>query len=342
MFAIVDPTEIQDWDDQIKELSRASFFHRAAWARVLKKSYGYTPLYFVNAGRKLETVIPLMEVSSFLTGKRAVSLPFTDYCEPLAPHNEDSKVLFDAIIREGKIRGWKYVELRGGADYLGDGQASTFYYRHTLNLTPGVEKLFNVLRDSTRRNIKKAEKEGIEIRFETSLEALRAFYRLNSLTRCEHGLPPQPWHFFVNVHNEIISKGAGVIALGLFRERPIAANIYLHSNGHAIYKYGASDKKYQHLRANNLLMWETIKRFVGEGCCQLCFGRTERENKGLRQFKSGWGAKEHVINYYHYDIVSDTCLPGKRGISRAASRLFASLPLSVSRAIGALLYRHAG
>ena len=47
-------------------------------------------------------MIPLMEVSSFLTGKRAVSLPFTDYCEPLAPHHEVLKVMFDAIILEGK------------------------------------------------------------------------------------------------------------------------------------------------------------------------------------------------------------------------------------------------
>jgi hypothetical protein len=339
---ILDPTITEGWDSLVRELPGASFFHSAAWAKVLKRSYGYQPLYFVKEEGCLSAVIPLMEVSSFLTGKRAVSLPFTDYCEPLAPHNEVSKVLFDAIIQEGKKRGWKYVELRGNAGFLNSKQASASYYCHTLSLTPGVEKLFSSLRDSTRRNIKKAEKEGVEIRFETSLKALREFYRLNCLTRCEHGLPPQPWQFFVNIHDEIISKGEGIVALGFFEGRPVAANVYMHSNGDAIYKYGASDKAYQHLRANNLLMWEAIKRFTGEGCRQLCLGRTDPENEGLRQFKSGWGAKEHIINYYRYNMASNDYIPARQRVSSAANRFFSSMPLPVSRVIGAMLYRHVG
>lgn len=287
-------------------------------------------------------VIPLMEVISFLTGKRAVSLPFTDYCEALSPHAEVSKVMFDVIVREGRQRGWNYIELRGGADFIGDGQSSAFYYRHTLDLTPGADMLFKGFRDSVRRNIRKAQQENVEVRFEVGMDAMRKFYSLNCLTRREHGLPPQPWAFFVNLHDEIIAEGAGVVALGLFRDRPIAANVYLFSNGEAIYKYGASDKKYQRLRANNLLMWEAIRQFANDGCKRMCFGRTEPENEGLRRFKVGWGARERIINYYHYDIASDTFLTGKRGISRAAYRLFASVPLSVSRAIGTLLYRHAG
>ncbi len=343
MFTIVDPTSIPDWDDRLKDLPGVSFFHGSAWARVLQKAYGYSPVYFVvEKDAHVEAVIPMMEVSSFLTGKRAVGLPFTDYCEPLTPHIEVSKVLFEAIVREGKRRGWKYIELRGGADFFGDAKASAFYYRHTLNLTPGVDKLFNGFRDSTRRNIRKAEKEGVEVRFETSLDTLRDFYRLNCLTRREHGLPPQPWHFFVNVQNEIISKGKGVIALGFFEGKPIAANVYLHSNGDALYKYGASDRAYQHLRANNQLMWEAIKRFAGEGYKELCFGRTEPENEGLRQFKTGWGAREHIINYYRYNIANDACTTARRGVTSRANRLFSSIPLPLSRAIGAVLYRHVG
>lgn len=342
MFTIVDPSTIQDWDEQIKELPGASFFHSAAWAKVLKKAYGYTPLYFVNTDRKLNTVIPMMEVSSFLTGKRAVSLPFTDYCEQLAPHSEVTKVLFDEIRLEGKKRSWKYIELRGGAEFLGDCKASAFYYRHTLDLSPGTEKLFNGLRNSTRRNIKKAEREGVEISFETSMEALRAFYRLNCLTRREHSLPPQPWHFFVNIHDEVISKGAGFIALGYFQGKPIAAGVYMRTNGDAVYKYGASDKKYQHLRANNLLMWEVIKRYANEGCKQLCLGRTECENQGLRRFKTGWGAREHVINYYQYNLALNAYMPVRQIVFSAANRIFSRMPIPVSKAVGILLYRHVG
>ena len=122
----------------------------------------YRPVYFTETEGRLAAVIPMMEVCSFLTGKRAVSLPFTDYCEPFVPHVEVSKVLFEAIIQEGRKRQWEYIELRGGADFLGDGPASAWFYRHILDLTPGEATIFKGLRDSTRRNIKKAEKEGVD------------------------------------------------------------------------------------------------------------------------------------------------------------------------------------
>ncbi len=342
MFTIADPTTIRDWDDRMRDLPGATIFHGAAWARVLKRSYGYLPLYFLKEKGRLSAVIPMMEVVSILTGRRAVSLPFTDHCEPLAPHHEVLKAMFDAVIKEGRKRGWGYVELRGGTGFLVDAEASAYHYRHTLDLTPGVDKLFKGLRDSTRRNIRKAEKEGVEIRFESGLAALREFYRLNCLTRREHGLPPQPWRFFVNLHEEIITGDAGIVSLGLLGGRAIAANVYMHANGEAVYKYGASDRRYQHMRANNLLMWESIKHYTSQGCRQLCFGRTEPENEGLRQFKSGWGSREQIVKYYRYNPVRECFLPAVRGVSNAAKRFFSSVPLYVSRAIGTVLYRHVG
>jgi hypothetical protein len=111
---IIDPTVFPSWDEMLLGTPGASFFHSAAWARVLSQSYGYTPLYFtVIEGGKLRALVPLMEVNSFLTGKRGVSLPFTDYCEPILEEGIAFQELFDPIIDHGKKRGWKYIELRG-------------------------------------------------------------------------------------------------------------------------------------------------------------------------------------------------------------------------------------
>jgi hypothetical protein len=342
MITFLDPTEIQDWDDRINEIPGASFFHGSAWAKVLKQAYGYRPMYFAKEEGCPRAVLALMEVKSLLTGRRAVSLPFTDYCEPLVPHVEVSKVMLDAVVREGRKQGWRYVELRGGSDYLGEGAASAWFYRHTLNLTTGAEKLFKNLRDSTRRNIKKAEKEGVEVRFENTPEALREFYRLNCLTRREHGLPPQPWKFFGHLQREIMGRGMGTVALASFEGRVIAANVYLHANGEAIYKYGASDKAHQNLRANNVVMWEAIKLYAGREFKSLCFGRTEPENEGLRQFKTGWGADESILNYYRYDLAANAFVQGPKAVSARANHVFSRLPVPALKAIGGLLYRHMG
>lgn len=78
------PFEHPDWDEMVIGLPNFSFFHSAAWAKVLVETYGYAPNYFVAKGTNdLRALLPVMEVDSWLTGRRGIALPFTDDCEPL-------------------------------------------------------------------------------------------------------------------------------------------------------------------------------------------------------------------------------------------------------------------
>ena len=116
---IIDPTNYAGWDDLLLSTPGHSFFHSSAWARVLKDSYGYTPLYFATIKNgHFSALVPVMDVNSILTGKRGVSLPFTDYCEPIIDKDKDFADLFNSLIEYGKSRGWKYIELRGGDKYF--------------------------------------------------------------------------------------------------------------------------------------------------------------------------------------------------------------------------------
>jgi hypothetical protein len=340
---IVDPTKVADWDRMLRDLPRAYFFCTQAWAKVLQASYGYTPLYFalMDSGT-MKALLPMMEVSSFLTGKRGVSLPFTDYCEPLVPHDQVFFALFEAAKQEAKSRGWKYIDLRLTNGVLKGEKPSLFFHGHVLDLNVGQEQLFRKVTDSNRRNIRKAEKQGVEIGFENTLEALQEFYRLNCLTRRKHGLPPQPWHFFENVHREVIANGMGITALARYEGNAVAGNVYFHYGDKALFKFGATDMRYQHLRAGNLVMWEAIKFYAGKGCKSICFGRTEPENKGLRRFKEGWGTKETDITYYRFDLASDAFVTENDSVSHSRREMLSKLPLPALRVIGNLFYRHVG
>jgi hypothetical protein len=343
MICITNPIEHENWNSLLLSLPGSSFFHTSTWADILNKSYGYKPFYLINTEqRSPSSVLPLMEVTSFLTGKRGVSLPFTDYCEPLTSQSGQFEELFNFVIDYGKKHGWRYFEIRGGELFLEKKVPSEVYLGHTLDLVDGENKLFSHLRDSTKRNIKKAEKENVKIEIANSPNAMKEFYRLNSLTRRDHGLPPQPYHFFRNIYNEIMSKHTGFIALATFNNIAIAANVYFLFGEKVIYKYGASDRSYQHLRANNLVMWEAIKWSCKKGYKNLCFGRTETENDGLRKFKSGWGAKEHIIKYYKYDFQKDSFTKNPPKISDFQHKFFNKLPIPVLNALGTLLYRHMG
>src|SRR5439155_4085597 len=117
---------------------------------------------------------------------------------------------------------------------------------------------------------------------------------------------------------------------------------YFHIGRKAMYKYAASDQTYQHLGANSLVMWEAIKWYSQNGYKSLCFGRTESENEGLRQFKAGWSAKERIINYYKYDLIKDTFMKDHHKVTELQSRVFKRMPVPFLNIIGSLLYKHVG
>lgn len=341
--ALINPVEQEDWNNLLISTPGYSFFHTSNWAEVLRKAYRFTPVYLcAREQNQFASLLPVMEVDSILTGKRGVCLPFTDMCEPIAENAQQFQTLFDQAVALGRKRKWKYLAIRGGEKYLSAEKPAEFFYGHKLDLAPGQQQLFLNLRDSTQRNIKKAQKENISVTISTSPQSMKDFYRLNTQTRREHGLPPQPFHFFRNLHDLVIKKDLGFIVTASANNVVIAANVYFKFGHEVIYKYGASDKKFQHLRANNLVMWETIKWSADQGFAKLCFGRTEPENKGLMQFKAGWGAKAYKIYYYRYDLQKNVFTANPSDINPLLKKIFSRLPIPVLRMLGRILYRHMG
>lgn len=350
---VVNPLEFPDWDKLVLSTPDYSFFHSSTWARVLYESYGYRPLYFtlIDEGRLLAS-IPCMEIKSIITGKRAVCLPFTDYCEPIFPptlekegeglENSLSMVL-NTLISYGKKAKWKSLELRFGVSPLQQILPSYTYYGHTLDISGKEDEIFSSFRNSTKRNIKKAIKEGVKVRVLNSLDSIREFYRLNCITRKAHGLPPQPYIFFEKIYEHVLSKNKGFVVLASYDNTCIAGAIYFHFGEKATYKYGASDRDYQHLRANNLVMWEAIKWCSQNGYKRFCFGRTEPDNNGLLQFKRGWGSDERILNYYKYDMKSETFVSDTSHLlSGVHNKVVHNMPIPLLRITGSVLYKHIG
>jgi len=340
---IINPLDCPQWDEMVSEMNGNSFFHSSGWAKVLQSSYNFNPAYFTLSEKgKLRAVIPVMEVRSFLTGTRGVSLTFADYCEPIVDDSEMFPVIFERIVDFGKKSGWRHIELRGGQKFLNGAPTSARYLVHTLELSANEQELFAHFRSSTRRNIQKAVQEGVETKLCTSIQAVRDFYELHCMTRKRHGLPPQPFHFFKNIHDFIISQNQGFVLLASYQGKKVAGAVFFHFGDKALYKYGASDEGYQHLRANNLVIWEAIKWYALNHFASFCFGRTDCENKGLRQFKTGWGAAEKDLCYYKYDIGHGTFIENEPCAKTPGKVLLSKMPNAILKGIGHVLYKHMG
>jgi hypothetical protein len=328
----------------ILEFDDYSFFHTMEWAKVLNDSYSYIPKYFlIYDDDELVGIVPLMFIESWLTGKRAVSLPFSDYCGPLfKPDTEPSKIIqkiFEIFIKE-KI---KYIEFRSAnCKYPQEAQPFHIDYRHVLKLDKGESELLKSCSDNTSRNVKKAAKSNLLLRIQNDYSGMKQFYEMHCETRKKHGLPPQPFYFFKNIFKSVIEKTMGDI---LFAEKDgkfIAGAIYFKIGNKLLYKFGASYSKYFELRGNHFVMWEAIKKFKTEGFYEFDFGLTEFNNDGLRKFKLGWNSEEKLIYTTRYNIFSEKFLPIKTMTKGFHNRVFKYTPVFFLKIFGSALYKHIG
>ena len=277
-----------------------------------------------------------------LTGRRGISVPFSDYCSIFNMNEEKICDVIEYLSEYGCKRKWKYFEMRSEMpdEKNSNGLLHNKYYVHSLNLCHNEDELFQSFSENIRRNIRKAWKSGLSVRVGTDWDSVLNFYTLHTLTRRHHGLPPQPINFFKSLHKRVLAKGSGMVVLVYDKGLPVAGNIYLHQGVRAWYKYGAFDRKQGAVGAPFLAMWEAIRMLRVNGVTKLCLGRSDLESKGLVRFKDGWGASRKTIAYIRYNYALKRKYERRYSSSFRAKSLFRRRSPGMLQLAGRLLYRH--
>jgi CelD/BcsL family acetyltransferase involved in cellulose biosynthesis len=346
----IQPLEDLRWDEFVDQHPRSSVFHSSAWLRALLRTYGYRCFAYTTSppGRMLENAIVFCAVESWLTGKRLVSLPFSDHCEPLVDHEDDWRAMAAAIDRQSQNPHWRYLELRPlrTPRFFNALPHATIPYRfHKLDLSPDLDTLFrNLHKDSIQRKIRRAEREGLLYREGRSEALLDEFYGMFKLTRQRLRVPPQPRRWFANLMQ---CFGDDLkIRLACTGEGPIAAMITIRHKQTLFYKYGCSDSRFHNLGGMHLLYWSSIREAKNEGLRHFDLGRSNADQAGLITFKNRWGAAPSELNYSRYGAEAARIhvfdLPAQNWKARAAKSMLAHVPASVFSRIGQILYGHAG
>ena len=235
-FEIIDPTVSPQWLKLIGNSANATVFHHPGWIQALASTYHFKPLAIVALDETSESVggIPFMEVKSFLTGKRLVSLPFTDYCLPLYGRDQVLRAMESQLLTMREERNCRYVELRyaGAGEQFREGKR---YVWHRLALDAPEDAIFKKFdQKSVQWGIKKALKMGVQVMRGTDESLIREFIRLNAMTRKKHGIFPQPDKFFESIRRNLMEKDLGFIGAAVVEGKVVAASIFLHFNGNCI------------------------------------------------------------------------------------------------------------
>lgn len=341
----LNPLDDPRWQSFVDGHPRASAFHTREWLEALHRTYGYEPVVYTTTlpGMALANGIAFCRISSWVSGTRLVSLPFSDHCDPLAEPREVAE-LVHGITASSARKPWKYIELRPAPGYqaapLADFVNSESFALQTLDLRPDLYTLFqNFHKSCVQRKIRKAERENLRYEEGRSESLLRKFYHLLLLTRRRHGLPPQPLAWFRNVLGCLGNRVS--IRVASKNDQPIASIITIQYKQTLIYKYGCSDSAFNNLGGNSLLFWRSIQDAKRDALVTFDLGRSELDNLGLTTFKENLGAASKPLNYYRLPSSSVAHLRSPLR-SRLAKGVFSLMPDPLFAATGRLLYRHIG
>jgi CelD/BcsL family acetyltransferase involved in cellulose biosynthesis len=330
------------------------FYYQPAWLTLLSRLYSYPvhTLQTTDADGALTGLMPVMAVRSPLTGRRVVSLPFSDCCPPLASSDAAANALVDQALALAQAERARYLEVRSGAlaalDARPDLTRNDLYSRWVVPLERDTQAMWKRVKSSSQQPVKKARKEGVIVRVGASLADVDAYHHLHLLTRSrKHGMPAQPARYFRDLWQTfndtdpatgqvrlLLAEHAGVVIAGM---------ILLISGSTVRYAYSASDQRFLRLGPNNALMWEAISWASEQGYARFDMGRTAHDNAGLVGFKRSWGALEEPLPYYYYPQIAGLASTSEESWKyRLLTGGWRRLPLPVAEALGGVLYRHLG
>jgi CelD/BcsL family acetyltransferase involved in cellulose biosynthesis len=348
------PWENPAWDEYVAGHPGGTVYHTSAWIRVIASAGGYTPLCLAaRDGASLAGVFPLVKIVSPLTGKRLVSLPFSDTCFPLADDESTASRLLESAKGLLKDHRLTFIEVRGAPALKSGGEGNPeslgftrqgHFKNYVLPLsvdTAAIKKTFN--KTSVRQTINKSFRLGVTVRTGEGERDLDEFYRLYLLNRKRHGIPPQPRELFSELLRSMTGSPGAVNYIAEHEGIGIAALIVLRYKGVTYAKYEGVDDAYRDVLPVYGLLWKAIEDAALAGDSIYDFGRTALDNPGLNAFKSRWGTTEEELPYFFH--------PPREGLSVVKSsslkyRLFTGtvrrLPLPVGRWLGKKLFRHFG
>jgi FemAB-related protein (PEP-CTERM system-associated) len=336
------------WSTFVKQRANHLFYYRQTWLDLITELYGFSliPLTTTDANGQITGFLPLCLVHSVLTGRRLVSLPFSDCCPVLASDDASVNDLVNQAIRLAQEQKVRYLELRTGiSDTLANRRdlvEENLYLRWLLPLASDPGIIWSGLRKPVQHQIKKSRKLGVQVRIAQHREDMAHYYRLHLQTRCKkHGMPAQPQDYFLGLWDTFAASSAVQLLLAEYQGIVIAGMVLLASDTTVQYAYGASNENYLHLAPNNLLMWAAIEWGCMHGYQTLDMGRTACDNAGLMEFKRRWGAIKEPLPYYYYPHTAGLAATSENSWKfRLLTNCWRRLPLQVAGPLGGHLYKH--
>ena len=294
----INPLESDLWHNLVTN-TQTTVFHSTEWISAIAKSYLWTPQADILLD---ESDNPVAGIAYFVIhdfrGKRIISLPFTDFCDPIAKSVKDWQRLTANLLSQNlpiKMR-CLHNQLPASDDNFKQINQALW---HRIDVSRDEDKIWGDISSSARRAIRKAEKNGVTVEFRNDANAMKEFYNLHvGVRKYKHGLLAQPYEFFKNLAEVFLASGKGTVALSYHEGQIVGSTLYLKWQDTLYYKYSASALTELAVRPTDMLIYESIKHAKEQGFKYIDLGLSEVEHEGLVRFKRKYATSEKTVAFY--------------------------------------------
>lgn len=328
------------WEAFVLASPEATFFHRPGWQRVMQQVFRLETyfLYALAEGR-IQGVLPLAHVKSWLFGRSLVALPFAVYGGVVA----DSAQVADALEFEAqkiaKQLAVAHLECRNVSLRHVDWPAQDLYVTFRKEIFSDEDANMLAIPRKQRAMVRKGIKNGLRSTLDANADNFFALYADNVH---RHGTPAMPKRYFQALMSEF-GQDCEILTVVAPDGSPLSSVLSFYFRDEVLPYYAGDDESARNLAANDFKYWELMRRACQRGLKVFDYGRS-KQGTGSYAFKKNWGFEPTAL-HYEYCLYTRSSVPQNNPSNAKFKLLIATwrrMPLRMANWLGPFVVRNLG
>jgi FemAB-related protein (PEP-CTERM system-associated) len=328
------------WDAFVLACPSASFFHRAAWQKLVREVFKHdTYFFYAEIDGRIEGVLPLAHVNSRLFGNSLASLPFAVY-GGVASSNAAAVAALEAEAQKLAVRlGVNHLEFRNVEPRHPEWPTQDLYVTFRKEIAPTDEANMLAIPRKQRAMVRKGIKNGLVSKIDADVSR---FFDLYASNVHRHGTPAMPRKYFKALMTEFGSD-CEVLTVEDAGGRPLSSVLSFYFRDEILPYYAGDDESARDLAANDFKYWELLRRSAARGLKIFDYGRS-KQGTGSFAFKKNWGFEPKPL-HYEYCLYKSDGIPQNNPSNAKYKLMIATwrrLPIGVANWLGPHIVRNLG
>ena len=331
--------DVERWDEFVLECPHTTFFHRAGWKEVIERAFGHrTHFLYAESEGRIQGVLPLAQINSFLFGHSLSSLPFCVYGGIAANSQAAAEALDRAAQELAASLKVDYLEYRNRHAQHPEWPTKNLYVTFRKDIDPDEEKNMLAIPRKQRAMVRKGIKIGLQSSIDQNVDRFFAAY---SASVHRLGTPVFSKKYF-RLLKETFAENCEILTITK-DDRTVSSVMSFYFRDEVLPYYGGGTAEAREVAGNDFMYWELMRRSCERGIRIFDFGRS-KQGTGSFDFKKNWGFEPQPL-CYEYQLHRAQSVPDTNPLNpkyQLMIKTWQRLPLFVANAIGPHIVKNLG